>query len=131
VIPEHTRPIDSGPFNPADTTEAVVGRHLQAFLAGDIETLLADFADTALLCTPDGALRGTKQIRSFFEQVIPLFPPGATNLTVKQQVVDGDLFYIVWTAESPAVEVPLASDVFVVRDGKVMYQFFAGQVLPR
>ena len=72
----------------AESTAEVVGRHVQAFFGGDIETVMADFADDALLCTPDGALRGHDAIRGFFEQVLPLFPPGSTTLEVTQQIVD-------------------------------------------
>ncbi len=112
-----------------DSTEVVVGRHLQAFLAGDVETIMADFAEDALLCTPEGALRGHDQIRGFFTQALPLFPPGATTVNVTRQIVDKELVYVVWTASSPAVEVPSACDVFIVRNGKLVYQCFAGQLV--
>ena len=115
----------------AESTAEVVGRHVQAFFGGDIETVMADFADDALLCTPDGALRGHDAICGFFEQVLPFFPPGSTTLEVTQQIADGDVFYAVWAASSPAVEVPFAVDVFIVRDGKLAYQCFGGQVLPK
>ena len=115
----------------AEGTAEVVGRHLQAFLAGDIEALMADFADDALLCTPDGALRGHGPIRGFFEWALPLLPPGATTVEVKQQIVDGEVFYVAWSASSPSVAIPFAVDVFIVRDGKLAYQCFGGQVLPK
>ena len=109
----------------------MVGRHIQAFLANDLETIMADFAPDALLCTPDGAFRGPEQIRGFFEQVLPLFPPGETTLDVKQQVVDGELCYAAWSASTPKADVPLACDVFIVRNGKLLYQCFGGQVLAK
>jgi ketosteroid isomerase-like protein len=115
----------------AESTAEVVGRHLQAFLAGDIEAIMADFAEDALLCTPDGALRGHGPIRGFFEWALPLLPSGATTVEVTQQIVDGDVFYVAWTASSPAVEIPFAVDVFIMRDGKLAYQCFGGQVLPK
>ena len=115
----------------AESTAEVVGRHVQAFLAGDIESIMADFADDALLCTPDGALRGPGPIRGFFEWALPLLPSDATTVEVKQQIVDGDVFYVAWSASSPAVAIPFAVDVFIVRDGKLAYQCFGGQVLPK
>jgi hypothetical protein len=113
-----------------DSTETVVGRHIQAFFGGDIEAIMADFANDALICTPEGAIRGRSAIRAFFEHVLPGFPPGATKVDVKQQIVDGELLYAVWTSSSPKLDVPFACDVFVVRDGKLVYQCFAGQLLP-
>ncbi len=114
-----------------ESTATVVGRHLQAFLAGDVEAIMQDYADDAVVCTADGALRGHGPIRGFFEQVLPLFPPGSTTLEVTQQIVDGNVFYAVWAASSPAVEVPFAVDVFIVRNGKLAYQCFGGQVHPK
>jgi len=115
----------------AESTEVVVGRHVQAFLANDVDAIMADFAADALLCTPEGARRGHGEIRAFFERVLPAFPAGATTLDIKQQVVDGELFYVVWSAASPVADVPAACDVFLVRDGKLVYQCFAGEVIAR
>ncbi len=42
----------------AESTTTVVGRHFQAFLAGDVEAIMQDFGDDAVVCTPDGTLRG-------------------------------------------------------------------------
>jgi ketosteroid isomerase-like protein len=109
----------------------VVGRHVQAFLANDLDALMADFAEDALLCAPEGAFRGHAEIRAFFERVLPAFPAGATTLDVKQQIVDGELFYVVWSSASPVADVPSACDVFVVRDGKLAYQCFAGEVVAK
>ena len=126
-----TRPQSGAPTGAVEDTATVVGRHIQAFLANDVETIMADFAPDALLCTPDGIMRGPEQIRGFFEQVLPLFPTGETTLDVKQQAVDGELFYVAWTASTPKAEVPLGCDVFVVRNGKLIYQCFGGQVLAK
>jgi hypothetical protein len=63
--------------------------------------------------------------------VLPGFPPGTTTVDVKQQIVDKELVYIVWSASSTSIDVPLACDVFIVRDGKLIYQCFAGQVLAK
>jgi ketosteroid isomerase-like protein len=115
----------------AERTEVVVGRHVQAFLANDLDALMADFAENALLCAPEGAHRGRGAIRAFFERVLPAFPAGTTTLEVKQQIVDGELCYVVWSSSSPVADVSSACDVFIVRDGTLVYQCFAGEVVPR
>ena len=38
---------------------------------------------------------------------------------------------LVWSAASPTVSVPLGTDTFVVRDGKIVFQTFAGQIVPK
>jgi hypothetical protein len=48
-----------------------------------------------------------------------------------QQIVDGEHAYIFWKAESDNYDVPLGTDTFVIRDGKIVFQSFAGQIIPK
>ena len=50
---------------------------------------------------------------------------------MKQQFVDGDYAYILWTAETADNVYELATDTFVVRDGKIVAQSFAGKTAPK
>jgi ketosteroid isomerase-like protein len=125
-----TQTTGAGPAE-AESTEVVVGRHVQAFIANDVDAIMADFAADALLCTPEGPYRGHGEIRTFFERALPAFPAGSTTLDIKQQIVDGELFYVVWSSASPVADVPAACDVFLVRDGKLVYQCFAGEIIAR
>ncbi len=45
-------------------TEKTLLHHWQAFEAGDVETIMSDYATDAVLITPDGPLKGHAQIRS-------------------------------------------------------------------
>ena len=47
------------------------------------------------------------------------------------QVVDGAHAYIVWRGESEKYRLPFGTDTFVVRDGKIVFQSFAGQIEPK
>ena len=65
-----------------EQTEKTLLRHWHAFGAGDIEAIMADYADDAVLITPDGALKGHAQIRSLFAQIFAnMFPPTRPRLT--------------------------------------------------
>lgn len=108
-------------------TERTLKNHLQSFSRGDVDGIMADYAEAAVFYTPDGALRGKAQIRPFFEQLVSTFPPGST-FEVKQQIVDGDLAYLVWTGESKLLHVQLATDTLFLRAGKILQQTFAAQV---
>ena len=56
--------------------------------------------------------------------------PGAT-FSLKQQSVEGDFAYILWTAETADNVYELATDTFAVRDGKIVVQSFASKIVPK
>ena len=112
-----------------EQTEKTLLRHWQAFGAGDIEAIMADYAEDAVLITPDGALKGHAQIRSLFAQIFAdTFPPDKTSLNLSKQVVEGEIAYILWSGSSLHYNAPLATDTFVMRDGKIVAQTFAAQL---
>jgi len=49
---------------------------------------------------------------------------------MKQQSVEGDYTYILWTAETADNVYEVGTDTFVVRD-KIMAQSFAGKIRPK
>jgi hypothetical protein len=50
---------------------------------------------------------------------------------MKLQSVDGDYAYIVWSAETAENVYQLATDTFVVRDGKIVAQSFTSKTAPK
>jgi hypothetical protein len=50
---------------------------------------------------------------------------------MKEQFVEGEYAYILWTAETSENVYEMGTDTFVVRDGKIVAQSFTGQVTPR
>jgi ketosteroid isomerase-like protein len=113
------------------STKDVLDHHLKAFDQGDLNEVLSDYAPDAIFFTKDGALKGVDAIRPLFEALIAeLGKPGAT-FNMKQQVVEGDYAYILWTAETADNIYELATDTFVVREGKIVAQSFTGKVTPK
>ncbi len=47
---------------------------------------------------------------------------------MKTQSVEGDYAYILWTAETADNVYEVGTDTFVVRNGKIVAQSFAGKV---
>ena len=108
-------------------TKSVVDHHLNAFAERDLEGVLSDYAPSAVLFTQDGPLQGLDAIRPLFQALIAEFSePGAT-FDMKQQLIDGDYAYIVWTANTAENAYELGTDTFVVRDGKIVAQSFAAK----
>ncbi len=110
-------------------TEQVLGHHLQSFGEGNVEAVMEDYTEDSVVITPDGALNGLAEIRPLFEHLLNnVLPPGSTEFEMKQQVIQGEIAYILWAASSGTHNIPLGTDTFVVRDGKIVAQTFAGQI---
>ena len=113
------------------STKDIIDHHLKAFAERDLESILSDYAPDVVFFTQQGPVRGTDAIRSLFQQMIAEFAkPGAT-FSMKQQFVEGDYAYILWTAETAANVYEVGTDTFIVRDGKIVAQSFAGKITPK
>jgi ketosteroid isomerase-like protein len=112
------------------TTEAVVKHHLERFLALDLPGVVADYAPDAVMIVPDGVLRGVPEITPLFQRLFAEFAkPGAT-FDLRQQVIEGDVAYIWWVAQTPDNTYELGTDTFFVRHGKIAVQTFAFKATP-
>jgi hypothetical protein len=49
----------------------------------------------------------------------------------EQQAIEGDYAYIVWEAETEDNIYEPGSDTFVVKEGKIVFQSFAGKIVPK
>lgn len=106
-----------------EKTLAVLAHHMQAIGEGDLDAILADYAEESTLFTPDGPLRGLEAVRAFFAGMMETLPPGFMEaFEMLRQDGDGEVAYIVWRAGDFA---PLGTDTFIVRDGKIVVQTFA------
>ena len=110
-------------------TEAVVRRHLSAFLEQrGLDAILSDYADDACFLSEGRAYSGRSAIRGFFEGFIAALPAGAIGrFALRCLRVHGDVAYITWSA---GTELPLGTDTFVVRDGRIVSQTFAMVAAP-
>jgi ketosteroid isomerase-like protein len=113
------------------STKDVLDHHLKCFDDGDLEGILSDYAPGAVLFTQDGPLKGADAIRPLFQAMIAEFGKPGAAFRLKQQLVDGDYGYILWTAETADNVYELGTDTFIVRDGKIAAQSFAGKITPR
>ena len=114
-----------------DSTRDVVNHHLKSFGGRDLKGILSDYAPGAVLFTPEGPLRGVDAIRPLFQAMLAEFGKPGAVFSLKQQSVEGDYAYILWTAETADNVYELATDTFVVRDGKIVVQSFAGKIMPK
>ena len=108
------------------STREVVDHHNYYLQHGDLEETLKDYDENSVIINMGGVVKGMAEIRAFFEDDINnCFPPETTYETLQYYVHD-NLGYVVWTAESPYYSVPYGTDTFLVKDGKILRQTFAG-----
>jgi len=107
-------------------TNAVLDNHLAAGLRGDLEGVLSDFSEESILFLPQGPVRGIAGLREFYKTLLTKPPSGFPKaFELLRRDVDGEVAYIVWKAEPGVL---LATDTFLVRDGKIMVQTFAASL---
>jgi len=111
------------------TTQSVLTHHLNSF--GDIASTMADYTAESRFFTPDGVLRGSEAIRRFFVSLFEEFAKPGKSFEMLQQEVDGDTAYIVWKAETADNRFELGTDTFIVQNGKIVTQTFAGKISPK
>src|SRR4051812_40335141 len=113
------------------STSDVLDRHLKYFAEHDIEGVLADYSSDAVMFLPTGPLKGPGAIKPLFEALVTEFAKPGSSFNMQQRSVDGDHAYIVWTAETADNSYELATDTFVVQDGKIVAQSFAAKIKPK
>lgn len=112
-------------------TKATLHHRLKCFADGDIDGIMSDFADDAVLIGMDGLVDNLAEIRKLFTTIITEYIPKGSTITMKHAIAVGDVAYILWSAQSPAFDIPVGSDTFVMRDGKVIAQTFAAHIQPK
>jgi ketosteroid isomerase-like protein len=112
--------------------DSVYNHHAAAFAVGDTEEALTDYAADAVLVTGDGPIRGHEALREAFAQMFEtVFKPGTYDMTVDAKYVQGDVVFIVWHASCATIDISLGAETYVVRDGKIVAQTFAGKFDPK
>jgi len=102
------------------TPQEVFQHHVQALGAGDLDEIVTDYADDAVLITPAGVQRGKDGIRAAFTQLLADVPNAAWDL--KTEIYEYDVLFLEWAADAVATFVDDGIDTFVFRDGLIRVQ---------
>jgi uncharacterized protein (TIGR02246 family) len=99
------------------STAEVLERHMAALAAGDVDALMRDYADDAVMISGPEPIRGRDAIEQMFKRIAAAPPKIEENV----RVVEGDVAYVTWRSRHMA----FGTDTFVIRDGKILYQTVA------
>ena len=119
------------PVIDSKTTEKVIQHHLAAFGSGDMDALLSDYTEESVVLTPDTTLIGLDQIKALFANMGSMFPAEGSEFVLDRMDINNELGYIIWHANTPIVKIPLGTDTYIVKDGKIIKQTFAAKVEPK
>jgi ketosteroid isomerase-like protein len=104
----------------ARSPQEVFAHHAEALGAGDLDGIVADYADDAVFISPTGVLRGPDGIRAAFTQLLADLPNASWDL--KTQIYEGDVLFLEWTANAGSTRADDGIDTFVFRDGLIRVQ---------
>ena len=119
------------------STKEVLERHLKCLSAGDLAGFLAEYAPDAVVFRPvgfagaGGIAKGFAEFRPAFSALFKEFARSGTRFEIRQQAIEGDYACIIWEAETEENIYELGSDTYVIKEGKIIFQSFAGKIVPK
>jgi hypothetical protein len=103
------------------STEGVLRNHLRAARMG-VDAVMQDYTDGSVLITHDATYCGLAEIRRFFSALFNELPAGFFDaMELNRQEIIGEVAYILWERKPIIFQ---ATDTFVVRNGKILFQTF-------
>lgn len=111
----------------ARTPEEVFAHHGQSLGAEDLEEIIADYADDAVLVVQRKVYRGKDGAREVFTQLLSDVPQAEWEL---DQTFADDVLYLEWKATGGGRKVDNGIDTFIFKDGMIRVQTVVYTVQP-
>ena len=118
-----------------DSAEVILDRHVAAMKAGDLQAVMADYADNALVIAPHGIVPGEANVAGFNvfdgkDNISKLFAvltnkdnaAGMASMTTTYESKGSDVTLMPWVQFAGTPQEVSGTDVWVIRDGKVLSQ---------
>jgi ketosteroid isomerase-like protein len=96
----------------ARTPQEILQHHLEAIAGGDLDGILADYGDDAVLITPQGSFTGTAGAREAWLQLLGDLPSPKVDVT--SVVAEGDAALMKWAASTDRGQVEDGVDTYVM-----------------
>lgn len=106
-------------------TESILDHHMDAFGRGDVDAIVEDFTDESTIIFPKSVIKGLDNIREHFLNLTQNIFPQGTQYELVEKVVEGNIAYLIWNAESDRYKIPFGTDTFIFEDGKIKVQTVA------
>ncbi|WP_299679400.1 nuclear transport factor 2 family protein [uncultured Tenacibaculum sp.] len=90
------------------------------------ELVIQDYTSDAIFITPDKTYKGKDEIFQFYQEFLPNFKD-FDFITLKQEV-HANVVYFVWHGKNEYISVQLATDTYIIENGKIKQHTFAGNI---
>lgn len=104
-------------------SQEVFESHMMAVDTLNPSKVAEDYADNAIFITPEKTYKGKEAIFNFYKEFLPNFEDFQFN-TIKQESND-NVVYFVWTGKNKHIDVQLATDTYIIENGKIKQHTFA------
>ncbi|MDP8971286.1 MAG: nuclear transport factor 2 family protein [Actinomycetota bacterium] len=104
----------------ARAPQEVFQHHVEALGAEDLDEIVADYSDDAILITAQGVKRGKSGVREGFQQLLDDLPDAEWDL--KTTIYEDDILFLEWAADSETARTEDGVDTFVFADGLIRVQ---------
>ena len=111
----------------ARTPEEVFAHHGQSLGAEDLEEIIADYDDDAILVVQRKVYRGKDGAREVFTQLLSDVPQAEWEL---DQTFSDDVLYLEWKATGGGRKVDNGVDTFIFKNGMIRVQTVVYTVQP-
>jgi ketosteroid isomerase-like protein len=101
------------------TPQEIFQHHVEAIGAADLDAIVADYAEDAVVLMPDQVVRGRDDLRGLFAFLLGEIPDATWD--VPTQVFEGDVLFIEWTAVAEKARAE-GVDTFVFTDDAIRVQ---------
>lgn len=112
-------------------TQHTFDNHFEAFANQDLDAVMDDYVEDSVVITNMGVFRGPEEIEGLFSDLFAEFEQEGTTIEVDETVVEDDVAYFVWHAETPDNEYEFCTDTFYIPDEAIERQTFAGKIEPK
>jgi len=127
--------LSATPVCAADSAKTVLDHHVAAMKAGDLEAVMADYADNALVIAPNGIAPGQVNVAgvNIFDgkaNISKLFAvltgkdnaAAMASMTSSYEFKGSDVALMHWVQFEGKPNEVSGTDVWIIRDGKVLSQ---------
>ena len=102
------------------TPQEIFAHHASALMVGDVDELVADYAEDAVLITPAEVFRGRDGVRGWVKGMLAALPDATWD--VPTQVFEDDVLFIEWSAVAKDSRVTDGVDTFVFAGDAIRVQ---------
>ncbi|ACK50547.1 conserved hypothetical protein [Methylocella silvestris BL2] len=102
------------------TPQEIFQHHAETLVAADLDGIVYDYAEDAVILTAAGVKRGKAGVREAFVALLADLPQA--DWALPTVLFEGDALFLEWTAKSKENYADDGVDTFIFRDGFIRLQ---------